>query len=63
MYADDSTLQVHAKDIKTVENKLTEMLAKAAEWMKKNKSTLHLGKTKAQLIGLYHRVTKTLKLQ
>ncbi len=34
------------------------MLAKAAEWMKNNKLTLHLGKTKAQLIGLYHRVTK-----
>ncbi len=30
-YADDRTLQAHAKDIKTVENKLTEMLAKAAE--------------------------------
>ncbi len=39
MYADDSTLQAHAKNIKTVENKLTEMLAKAAEWMKKNAHT------------------------
>ncbi len=44
MYADDSTLQTHAKDIKTVENKLTEMLAKVVEWIKKNKLTLHLGK-------------------
>ncbi len=31
MYADDSTLQAHANDIKNVVNKLTEMLAKAAE--------------------------------
>ncbi len=36
----------------------TEMLAKAAEWMKNNKLTLHLGKTKAQLIGSYRCVTK-----
>ncbi len=62
MYTDDSTLQAHAKDIKTVENKLTEMLAKAAEWMKKNKLTLQLGKTKAQLIGSYRRVTKNTKI-
>ncbi len=62
MYADDSTLQAHAKDIKTVEHKLSEMLAKAAEWMKKNKLTLHLGKTKAQLIGSYRRVTKITKI-
>ncbi len=42
MYTGDSTLQTHDKDITTVENKLTEMLAKAAEWMKKNKLTLLL---------------------
>ncbi len=57
MYADDSTLQAHAKDIKTVENKLTEILAKAVEWMKKKQLTLHLGKSKAQLIDAYHCVT------
>ncbi len=77
MYGDDSTLQTHAKDIKTVENKLTEILAKAAEWMKSNKLTLHLGKTewmtnnkltlplgktKVQLIGSYHCVTKNTKI-
>ncbi len=49
MYADDSTLQAHTKDIKTVENKLTEMFAKAADWMKNNELKLYLGKTKAQL--------------
>ncbi len=62
MYINDTTLQVHAKNIKTVENKLTEMLAKAAEWMKNNKVTLHMGKTKAQLIGSYCRVTKNTKI-
>ncbi len=61
MYADDSTSQAHAKDIKIVENKLTEMLAKAAEWMKKNKLTLHMCKTKGQLIGSYCCVTKNTK--
>ncbi len=45
MYDDDSTLQANAKYIKTVEIKLTEMLAKAAEWMTNNTLTLHLGKT------------------
>ncbi len=54
MYCDDNRLQAHAKDITTVENKLTEMLDKAAEYMKNNKFTLHLYKTKAQLVGSYH---------
>ncbi len=58
IYADASTLQAYAKDIKTVENKLTKMLAKAAEWMKYNKLTIHLCKTKAQLSGSYRCVTK-----
>ncbi len=62
IYTDDSTLQAHAKDIKTVENKLTEMLAKAAEWMTKNKLTLYLGKTKEHLIGSHCRVTKNTKI-
>ncbi len=38
------------------------MLAKAAEWMKKNKLTLHLGKTKALLIDSYRRVIKKTKI-
>ncbi len=45
-----------------LENKLAEMFAKAAEWMKNNKLTLHLGKTKAQLICLYRHVTKKTKI-
>ncbi len=61
MYAGDSILQNHAKDKKIVENKLTEMLAKAAEWMKINKLTLHLVKIKAQIMGFYHCVTKNTK--
>ncbi len=62
MYADDNTLQAHAKDIKTVGNKLTEILTKVAEWMKNNKLTLCLSKAKAQLIGSYLRVTKNTKI-
>ncbi len=61
MYADDSTLQAHAKDIQTIENKLTAMLAKAAEWMKITTDTTP-GKTKAQLIGSYRCVTKNTKI-
>ncbi len=38
------------------------MLAKAEEWMKNNKLTLQLGKTKAQLIGSYHCVTTNTKI-
>ncbi len=34
MYANDSTLQTYVENIKTVENNLNEMIAKAAEWMK-----------------------------
>ncbi len=49
MFVDISTLQTYVNNIKTVENKLSEMLAKAADWMKINKVTLHLGRTKAQL--------------
>ncbi len=38
------------------------MLAKAAEWMKNNKLTIHLDKTKPQLIGSYRRATKNTKI-
>ncbi len=58
LYADDGTLQVVSKDIRTIELKLTDAFAKIANWMKLNKLTIHLGKTKVQLIGSYKRVTK-----
>ncbi len=53
LYADDGTLQVVSKDIKTIELKLTHAFAKIANWMKLNKLTIHLGKTKVQLIGSF----------
>ncbi len=58
LYADNGTLQVVSKDIRIIELKLTDAFAKIVNWMKLNKLTIHLGKTKAQLIGSYKRVTK-----
>ncbi len=58
MYANDITLQTMPMILKRFENNVTEMLAKAAEWMKNNKLTLHLREIKAQLIGSYRCVTK-----
>ncbi len=58
LYADDGTLQVVSKDIRTIELKLTNAFAKIVNLMKLNKLTIHLGKTKVQFIGSYKRVTK-----
>ncbi len=51
LYADDGTIQAVDSDIKVTEEILTNNFAKAVEWMKKNKMTVHLGKTMIQLIG------------
>ncbi len=51
LYPYDDTLQVVSKDIRTIEIKLTDAFAKIVNWMKLNKLTVHLGKTKVQLIG------------
>ncbi len=58
LYADDGTLQVVSKYIRTIELKLTDTFTKMVNWMKLNKLTVHLGKTKVQLIGSYKRVAK-----
>ncbi len=58
LYADDGTLQNLSKDIRTIELKLTDAFAKIVSWVKLNKLTIYLGKTKVQLIGSYKRVTK-----
>ncbi len=58
LYAYYGTLQVVSKDIRTIELKPTDAFAKIVNWMKLNKLTVHLGKTKVQLIGSYKRVTK-----
>ncbi len=44
-----------ASDIETLELKLKNAFVQEVSWIKK---TLHLGKTKDQLIGLYRRVKK-----
>ncbi len=58
LYADDGTLQVVSKDIRTIELKLTDAFAKIVNWRKLNKLRIHLGKTKVQSIGSYKRETK-----
>ncbi len=60
MYANDGTLQVVSKDIRTIELKSTDAFAKIANWMKLNKLTIFLGKTKVQLISSYKRVKKNI---
>ncbi len=56
LYADDGTLQVVSKDVRTIELKLTVVFSKIVNWMKLNKLTPW--KKKVQLIGSYKRVTK-----
>ncbi len=56
LYANDGTLHVVSKDIKTIKLKLTNAFAKIVNCMILNKLTVHLGKTKVQLIGSYKRV-------
>jgi hypothetical protein len=63
MYADDSTQEVSGQSVKEVEQKLTEDFGSCGVWMAKNKLTLHVGKTKSQLIGTTRKVTCNTKLQ
>ncbi|NNK28926.1 MAG: RNA-directed DNA polymerase, partial [Flavobacteriaceae bacterium] len=45
LFADDTTLLMHGKDAKSLEIRANKEIAKAAEWFKSNKLTLHAGKT------------------
>ncbi len=58
LYTKVGTLLVVSKDIKTIELKLTYAFAKIVNWMKVNKLTVHLRKSKVQIIGSYKRVRK-----
>ncbi len=58
LYDDDGTLQVVHNDIRIIELKLTDAFAKIVNWMKLNKLTVHVGKTKVQLIASFKRVNK-----
>lgn len=62
MYGDDSTNMASDKSIDSLESKLTDNFKQVAKWMVKNKLTLHIGKTKVQLIGSYKKVNKDTKI-
>ncbi len=51
LYANDGILQVVSKDIRTLEHKLTDAFANIFIWVKLNKLTALLGKTKVILNG------------
>ena len=63
MFADDSTIAVTGKTVAHIQNKLTNDFKQVAQWMSRNKLTLHVGKTKVQLIGTYIKVTKNTKIE
>ena len=62
MYADDSTQEVSGHSVKDVEDKLSEDFGEVSNWMKQNKLTLHIGKTKSQLIGSSKKVKQDTKM-
>ena len=51
LYADDTVLYCFSKDSHQLESKLNEDLYNVALWLKENKLTLNLSKTKSMLIG------------
>ena len=61
MYADDSTLMSTDKTLAALETKMSASFHQMAKWMASNKLTLHVGKTKVQLIGSYKKVTMDTK--
>ena len=56
LYADDSALLVPGRDIKEIEDKLSDELESVSEWLSDNKLSLHLGKTEAILFGSKRRL-------
>ena len=54
LYADDSTLLVYGKHIKTIENILGDNLLSLSNWLIDNKLSLHLSKTESILFGTKH---------
>ena len=51
LYADDSMLFVAGKDVKQIEQRLTEEMYNISAWLESNKLSLHLGKTESILFG------------
>ena len=51
LYADDTVLYYFSKDPRLLEDKLNEDLLRVAHWLRENKLTLNLDKTKSMIIG------------
>ena len=51
LYADDTVLYCFSKDPRLLEDKLNEDLLMVAYWLRENKLTLNLDKTKSTIIG------------
>ena len=62
LYADDTVLYCFSKDSHQLERKLNEDLSNVAVWLKDNKLTLNLGKSKSMLIGSNQKLAKILQL-
>ena len=45
LFADDTALFIHGKDVETIYNKMRDCLIRISEWFKCNRLTLHLNKT------------------
>jgi hypothetical protein len=60
MYADDIVLYYAHKDVKTIEQKLTEDMSHLSEWFEKNELIVHLknGKTECMLFGTGRNLSK-----
>ena len=56
MYADDTSLTLSAYDPTTLEEKLHRDLDKVQKWLKSNKLTLNVKKTKYMIIGNHYRL-------
>ena len=62
LYADDTVLYCFSKDPHQLERKLNEDLSNVAVWLKDNKLTLNLGKSKSMLIGSNQKLAKISQL-
>ena len=56
MYADDTSLPLSAYDPATLEEKLNKDLDEVQKWLKSNKRTLNIKKTKYMIIGSHYRL-------
>ena len=62
LYADDTFLYCFSKGPHQLERNLNEDLSNVAVWLKENKLTLNLGKSKFMLIGSNQKLAKISEL-